>query len=175
MHTPDELKRNFQEVVFPQIIKLLTEPVAEAANSDSSPGGASDEKAIVFEGSFEEVNDFFDRKQWSDGLPIVPPTAEKVEQFLKYSDCPGDAPLGILRPSLRQATVHSVAVNGVMAGCRPEYMPLLTAIVQAITDPRFRLEDAGSSAGWAPMVILNGPIIQRLEFNSGTRCAPRWN
>ena len=73
-----------------------------------------------------------------------------------------------MHPSLRPATVQSIAINGVMAGCRPEYMPLLVSIIEAIADPRFHLEDAGSSAGWAPMIILNGPVIKRLGFNSGT-------
>ena len=106
------------------------------------------------------MNDYFYAKQWTDGLPIVPPTAEKVAQFLKYTDRSPDDVLGALHPSLRPATVRSIAVNGVMAGCLPEYMPVLVAIIEAIADYRFHLEDAGSSAGWAPLIILNGPVDQ---------------
>jgi hypothetical protein len=166
IHPLEDVKKNIKEVVFPQVIKLLTEPVARAATAASDT--TTQERAVVFEGSFEEVNDYFYTKQWTDGLPIVPPTEEKVEPFLKYTDrSPGES-LGALHPSLRPATVQSIAINGVMAGCRPEYMPLLIAIIEAIADPRFHLEDAGSSAGWAPMIILNGPVIKRLAFNSGT-------
>ena len=166
VHALEEVKKNIEEIVFPQIVKLITESLVESPNS--IPQGAQDGKAVVFEGSFEEVNDFFLTKQWSDGLPIVPPTQEKVAEFLKFSDCGPDATLGVLHPSLRQADVQSIAANGVMAGCRPEYMPVLMAIVQVIADSRFRLEDAGSSAGWVPLIVLNGPVINRLGFNSGT-------
>jgi hypothetical protein len=166
VHPIEDVLRNIREIVFPQIIKLLTEPVGEATEPASN--AASKERAVAFEGSFEEVNEFFYSRQWSDGLPIVPPTEETVAQFLNYTDRSPDSVLGVLHPALRRATVHSVAVNGVMAGCRPEYMPVLVAIVEAIADPRFHLEDAGSSAGWAPMIILNGPVIERLGFNAGT-------
>jgi hypothetical protein len=166
IHPLEVVKKNIREVVFPQVIKLLTKPVAKLAASAADMEAI--EKAVVFEGSFEEVNDHFCAKQWTDGLPIVPPTEEKVAQFLKCTDrSPGEV-LGALHPSLRPATVQSIAVNGVMAGCRPEYMPVLVAVVEAIADPRFHLEDAGSSAGWAPLIILNGPVIKRLKFNSGT-------
>jgi hypothetical protein len=166
IHPLEDVKKNIREVVFPQIIKLLTEPMAKAAAPASDT--AANEKASAFEGTFEEVNDYFYTKQWTDGLPIVPPTEEKVVQFLKYTDRSPWEILGLLHPSLRPATVQSIAINGVMAGCRPEYMPLLVAIIEAIADPRFHLEDAGSSAGWAPMIILNGPVIKQWGFNSGT-------
>lgn len=164
IHPLDEVEKNIREIVFPQIIKLLTEPVVDAGAAEV----ASKERSIVFEGSFEEINEYFHAKQWSDGAPIVPPTEEKVAEFLKYTRRAPDEVLGVLHPALRRATVHSIAVNGVMAGCRPEYMPVLIAAVEAIADPRFHLEDAGSSAGWAPLIILNGPAIKRLGFNAGT-------
>ena len=166
VHPIEEVKRNIEEIVFPQIVKLLTEPPAESAAVPVER--AAKDKTIAFEGSFEEVNEFFLTKQWTDGLPIVPPTEEKVAQFLEFAAHSADASLGVLHPSLQQATSFSIAINAVMAGCRPEYMPVLIAIVQAIADPRYRMEDAGSSAGWAPLIILNGPIIQRLGFNAGT-------
>lgn len=134
----------------------------------TTPRRTATEKDVVFKGSFEEVNKFYDAKKWTDGLPVVPPTAEKAAQFLKYSPRSPDEVLGALHPSLRPATIHSIAVHGVMAGCSPEYMPILVAIIEAVADPRFRLEDAGSSAGWAPLIILNGPVIRRLGFNAGT-------
>jgi hypothetical protein len=166
VHPTEDVEKNIRESVFPQIIKLLTEPIAKIATPASK--AVSKEHAIVFEGSFEEVNDFFYSKQWTDGLPIVPPTAEKVAEFLKYTDRAADEALGVLHPSLNKATVNSVAINGVMAGCLPEYMPVLVAIIEAIAEPRFHLEDAGSSAGWAPLIVLNGPVINRLGFNAST-------
>lgn len=166
IHPIELVEKNIREVVFPQIIKLLTEPVPVVPNSVRRK--KTEEIPYAFEGSFEEVNEYFYIKEWTDGLPIVPPTEEKVAQFLKYTKRQPDEVLGALHPSLRSATVQSIAINGVMAGCKPEYMPVLEAIVEAIADPRFHLEDAGSSAGWAPMIILNGPVIKRLGFNADT-------
>jgi len=76
--------------------------------------------------------------------------------------------IGVLPPESRQATVWNTAVNGVMAGCQPEYMPVLLAVVEAIADPVFRLRNAGSTPGWEPLVIVNGPIVRQLAFNFGT-------
>lgn len=123
---------------------------------------------IVFEGTLDEVQEFFTRRQWTDGLPVIPPTIDRVEKFLQYTDRPGNEGVGTLLPENREATVWNIAVNGVMAGCRPEYMPVLLAVVEAVSDPFFRIEDAGSTPGWEPLIILNGPIIKELNFNYGT-------
>ncbi|MBI2854120.1 MAG: hypothetical protein HYX87_04260 [Chloroflexi bacterium] len=124
-------------------------------------------KDIVFKGDLGEVNEFFLQKRWSDGLPIIPPTIEAVEAMLKSAGRRPDEVIGTLVPGNRQATVWAIAVNGVMAGCRPEYMPLLIALVKAIAEPRFGLEHAGSTLGWTPLIILNGPIVKELDFNYG--------
>jgi len=160
MHSSDELRRSV-EVLVPQILTALTDPTEAEVASVSEPGPGE----IVFTGTFEEVNDFFYEKQWSDGLPIVPPTRAKVEAFLKFTDRSPNEIISVLRPEKREATVLSIAVNGVMAGCRPEYMPILIAIVEAMADPRFGLEHAGSTPGWEALIILNGPIIRQLGFN----------
>jgi len=89
------------------------------------------------------------------------------EEMLKYTDHSPDEVLAIVQPSKREATPWSVAVNGVMAGCRPACMPVLIALIEAIGEPRFGLQHAGSTAGWTPLIILNGPIIKELNFNSG--------
>jgi hypothetical protein len=124
--------------------------------------------AVVFRGSLDEVEDHFHRQGWSDGLPIIPPTADRVRAFLSHTDRLPTEVLGVLAPEKREATVMNVAVNGVMAGCRPAYMPILLAVVECITDPAFRIEDAGSTPGWEPLVVISGPLVQELEFNSGT-------
>ncbi len=146
-----------------QIIEGLAAPVECAVNA-AEPGP----RDIVSRGALDEVHEFFNGHLWTDGLPIIPPTIERVERFLKFTDHSPDEAIGILPPEKRQATVWNVAVNGVMAGCRPEYMPILIAAVQAIAEPRFRLADAGSTPGWEPLVILNGPIVKDLDFNYGT-------
>ena len=121
----------------------------------------------MFTGTFEEVNEHFLRNQWSDGLPVVPPTMEKIEAFLQFTDRSPDEVLGIMHPSLAAATVWNVAVNGVMAGCRPEYMPVLLAIAEVMADPEYGLKHGGSTPGWEAMIIVNGPIREQLGFDDG--------
>lgn len=125
-------------------------------------------REIVFAGSYDEVTEHFLARSWSEGLPIVPPTIDRVESFLRFTDRDPDEVIGVAPPSRRHATVWNVAVNGVMAGCRPEYLPVLLAVVEALVDPHFRLEDAGSTPGWEPLVTVSGSVVKQLDFNSST-------
>jgi hypothetical protein len=142
------------------VIKGLTVQPPEEKSSEE-PGL----KDIIFRGTFEEVNEFFYDREWSEGLPIVPPTVEKVEQFLKFTERSADEVIGKLLPDNREATLWNIAVNGVMAGCRPEYMPVLLAIVEGMTDPVFGQEHLGHTPGTETLIILNGKIIKQLDFN----------
>ena len=155
----DELKAKCKEALLPQIVTALTMPVIEKAGPAATEPAPQD---IIFKGTFEEANKYFCDRQWGDGLPIVPPTLEKVEEFLKYTDLPPDKVVGRMPCANLEASVWKIAVNGVMAGCRPEYMPVLIAISEALSDPRFG--ETGSTSGWVPMVTLNGPIIKDLNF-----------
>ena len=119
----------------------------------------------MFQGTFEAVNAHFYEREWSDGLPIVPPTLEKIQEFLSFTDRAPDDLLGILLPENRAATVWAVAVNGVMAGCRPEYMPILVALAEAMADPYYGVEHSGNTPGSETLIVLNGPIIKDLNFN----------
>jgi hypothetical protein len=149
-------------VLVDQIVRHLTDEGGSQQTSEAAERGDRD---IVFTGTFEEVNEFFLKNEWSDGLPIVPPTVDKVEAFLRFTDRSPDEVLGILHPSLAAATVWNVAVNGVMAGCRPEYMPVLLAIVEVVCDPEYGLKHGGSTPGWEAMIVLNGPVRAQLGFD----------
>jgi len=161
---PEEIYEQAKALV-DEVITVLARPAppreAAAKAAEAKPG------EIVFSGTLDEVNEFLHRRQWTDGLPVMPPTLEAVDEMLKYTDRSPDEVVGVLPPANRQATVRSIAVNGVMAGCRPEYMPVLLAVVETIAEPRFGLQHAGSTAGWTPLIILNGPIIKELDFNCG--------
>jgi len=161
-HEVDTRMKNYQDVLLPQIVKLLTERAQEEKSEKSAEPRPDD---IVYEGSFEEVNEYFHENRWSDGLPIVPPTPEKVNEFMKYTGRSPGEQLGLLLPANREITVWKIGVNGVMAGCRPEYMPILIAIVEAMADPKYRIQDGGSTPGWEAIIILNGPIRNQLAFN----------
>ncbi|MBC2665847.1 hypothetical protein H7F51_09950 [Novosphingobium flavum] len=159
----EELRRNTIEVLVPNIVHQLTRTVeTTAAVVEPEP------RSIVFEGTIDEVNEHFLDKLWTDGLPIIPPTVDRVERMLRFTDRDPGEVLGVMQPENREATVWSVAVNGVMSGCRPEYLPILIAIVEAMAEPNFYVRDAGATPGWEPLVIVNGPMVKELNFNSET-------
>jgi hypothetical protein len=161
MQSYEELKNNILDVTVGQVVKGLVEEQGESTGPDPEPQA----REVVFTGSFEEVNDFFYAREWSDGLPIVPPTIDKIERFLRFTDRAAQEVLGVLLCDRREATIWNVAVNGVMAGCRPAYMPVLIAIVEALADPKYGLEHSGNTPGPETLIILNGPIIKQLGFN----------
>jgi hypothetical protein len=102
----------------------------------------------------------------TDGLPVVPPTAEKVRAAVAASGRAGDELIGLVAPRHGRATVERIAINAVMAGCRPEYLPVVIAAVAAMCDPGFALEGvSGTTDAVTPLVIVNGPIRGRLDIN----------
>lgn len=151
------------ETLLPQIVAGLARPVETARAETAEPGP----RDIVFRGTLDEVQALFYQNLWTDGLPVIPPTLPRVERFLELTDRSPDDVVGRLLPENRAATVWSIAVNGVMAGCRAEYMPLLVALVEAIADPEFRVQDAGSTPGWESLVIVSGPLARALDLNHG--------
>lgn len=112
----------------------------------------------------------------SDGLPIVPPTQERVEAMIAEAGEDADRVLGDIAPRHGVATVWTVAVNAVMAGCRPEYFPVVVAAVEAIADPVFNLGGVqGTTHVCAPLVIVNGPIRHEIGMNMGHNCFGQGN
>ena len=156
----DELARNIIDTTFPQLVQALTQ-----ATSAQQAAVEPDHEQVVFEGSFDEVNRYFYENQWSDGLPIVPPTRERIDAFLAFTGRRGDEVIGSMLPDSRAATVWNVAVNGVMAGCRPEYMPILLALAEAMADPQYGVEHSGNTPGAETQIVINGPLVKELGFN----------
>ena len=165
-HTEAELKLNTRTVLWPQILEALTTPITQEEINESSQLGDTDPQDIVFSGTIDEVNEFFNDMQWSDGMPIIPPTMERVEEFMKYTDYRWNRTIAVLSPSYRQSLVWHVAINGVMAGCKPEYMPLLIALTKAMTSGDFR-RTLGSTHAWVPYCWANGPVARQLGLDHG--------
>jgi hypothetical protein len=156
----EQLEKNCLGPMLDQVIAGLTvQPAEEGVVREPEP------KDIVFEGTFDEVQEHFLQKEWSEGLPIVPPTVDRVEHFLKFTDRSPDEVIGTLLPDNREATIWSIAVNGVMAGCRPEYMPVLVAMVEGMADKEFGVEHLGHTPGTETLIVVNGPIVKELGFN----------
>jgi len=112
----------------------------------------------------------------TDGLPVIAPTAARVRAAVEASGRPGDELIALVAPQHGRATVEKIAVNAVMAGCRPEYLPVVIAAVEAICDPAFALEGvSGTTDAVAPLLIVNGPVRAELDVNCGVGVfGPGW-
>jgi hypothetical protein len=152
--------------VMEDIIAGLTKPLTD---EEKSPKPMATEKSVraIFKGSLDEVNRFFYQRGWTDGLPIIPPTEAAVTEMLKGTDLPPDHLVAKLEPRLGKATVEKIAVNAVMAGALPSYMPLLIAGVKLLSKSPMADVWAVSTGSWMPVWIVNGPIRKDLNINDG--------
>ena len=147
-----------------EIIEGLTKPLT-AEEKSPKPNTAKPPR-IAFKGNYEEVNRHFYGKGWTDGLPIVPPTEKAVAEMLAGTDMQPDHVVAKVIPRLGKATVEKIAINAVMAGALPTYMPVLIAAVQAVSDPKTRFDTFEVSTGsWAPFLAINGPIRNDVNIN----------
>ena len=124
--------------------------------------------AIEADDDFEAINALYLERGWSDGLPIVPPTAARVEKMLEYCDRALNEPVAKMAPRYGEATPVRLAANAVMAGCRPEYFPLVMLAVEAMCEEPFNLYGIQATTHLvAPLVIVNGPVAKELGMNGG--------
>lgn len=114
------------------------------------------------------INDLFYRRGWTDGLPIIPPTTRRVEEMLAYCDRPWDQPVARIAPRYGEATPVRLATNAVMAGCQPEFFPVVVAAIEALCEEPFNLYGLQATTHLvSPLIIVNGPIASELGINSG--------
>ena len=124
-------------------------------------------ESIDVSDAFEAIEAYFDRG-WSDGLPVVPPTPEAVAAALEAAGLAPDEILGVEPTKGAVVTAEKAAINAIMAGCRPDHMPVVAAAVAAITADEFNLHAITvSTMGAAVLLVVNGPIAKTLEINSG--------
>jgi hypothetical protein len=170
----DQVVAIADELVEECVRKLLETPKELASNGqvDFKPSSAfldpetfSDVDTFAAWEAFNK--DYLDRG-WGDGFPLIPPTPERVEAMLKHTKRDPMEVIAALEPGLGLATVEKLAINAVMAGCDPEHLPVVIAATQAMADPKYWLKNVATSTGpHAPMLVMNGPIIDRLGFNYG--------
>ena len=163
-HTEEQLIKNTQDITWPQIVEALATPIRqdEYTASETTQGITDD----VFHGTLDELYAHFRTMGWSDGMPFVPPTYDKVLEYLDYTDHAWDETIAVLPGAFRASTTWHVAVNACMAGCKPEYMPILVAMTKAMGGGDFR-RTLGSTHAWVPYSWLNGPIARQLGISSG--------
>ena len=142
-------------------------PATTAAAAPATPRA----RLIEAPGELDELNRFFIKRRWGDGLIVAPPTEEAVARMLRHTRRAPDEIVATIAPGMGAATVEYIAIQGVMAGCYPEYLPILIAAAEAVATPQFHLQaiqaTTNPSAVW---LIVNGPIARWLEVNSGAGC-----
>ncbi len=116
-----------------------------------------------------ELQDYFEAQGWTDGLPVVPPTPQLVAAMVEASGMQGDEAVGVISPSQEIATVEKVAINAVMAGCRPAFMPVVIAALRAMLRPEWNLAGVQATTHPAsPLIFVNGPIRHSIGINCGS-------
>ena len=145
-------------------------------NSDVAEVKPYPARRMKFKGDYAALNELFRTHKWSLGLPIIPPTPEKVAEMLKGTKRSPAEVVWIVPPRQGILTVEMVAVYGVMAGAKPEHMPLLLATIEAFKHPDVSWRGTTTTtAPTVPIVIISGPIIEKFGLNPSTGTAGPMN
>jgi hypothetical protein len=153
------------EDAFPQVIRGLMGDAATRPASAASHAGPPANERFTFADEDEALETFHARRL-TDGLPFVLPTAERVQAMIAGSGRRAGDLIAVVPPRWAEATVENIAINAVMAGCRPQYMPVLIAALQAAADPAFGLYSVQATTHpCAVMMLISGPIVDELGLN----------
>jgi hypothetical protein len=136
------------------------------------------DRAATFESGddLDEINRLYRERRWSDGLPIVPPTRERVERMLASTSRNRYDVVARIAPGYGAATVERIAINAVIAGCDSGYLPALIAACEAIAEPKFNLQGIQATTNpVAVWLVLNGPIARKLGVSGGSNCIGQGN
>jgi len=149
--------------------------VAERLEAKHKGGTFLAARKIEFGDNADPAEVCFERG-WSDGLPVTPPTDARVLRMLKGTTRNPDEIVGKIPPYLAPCTIEKVAINAVMAGCKPEYMPVLLAALEAALEPVFTLHGVLATTYFSgPVIIVNGPITKTIGMNSGINALGQGN
>jgi hypothetical protein len=169
-----ETIRPLVEDVFDDIIDALTVPLT--AEESKRPQEKGDEdgppKMTISGNSYAEVAEEFNQsyldRQWGDGLPMVPPTPERVKWMLTGTTRAPEEILGNINPKQGVATIEKIAINAVMAGARPEYLPVIIAVMEAMADAKFDdLHVLASAGSFNLLIVVSGPIAKEIGMEAG--------
>jgi len=139
-------------------------------------GGSSLASRRVDLAAMEDEAEAMYERGWTDGLPVVPPTEARVLAMLEGTTRRPDEVVALVPPNLAECTVEKVAVNAVLAGCRPEYLPVVLAAVEAVCTDEFNMHGVlATTMGIGPVLVVNGPITRRIGMNSGMNALGQGN
>lgn len=165
-YPPDKIPDRQMKEIMDKVVNALLSPLTETEKMTGSYSPAKPPK-IAVEGTSDHILKYFHDREWTDGLPIIIPTEEKVAEMLKgTSQKPDKVVTKTMWPERLEVTVEKVAINGVMAGCKPEYMPVLLASVEAFASWDYE-SSVRSTNSFSFMQVVNGPIRNQIGMNSG--------
>jgi len=177
-HPFGALKRDEVRDLAAQCVGDLLEIPLKQPGGAAAPdaGAARPAKTLSVEDDLEAVNRLFRDRRWTDGLPIVPPTPERVRRMLTGTQRKPNDVIAQVAPGFGTATVERIAINAVMAGCEPACLPVLIAAVEAACSPEFNLQGIQATTNpVAVWLIVNGPIVNTLGMNFGPNCLGQGN
>ena len=163
------VEEHFDEFVDALIVPLTGEeenPPPVKSDTDGPP------RITVLGDSYEEAVEAFNKdflsREWGDGLPLVPPTDERVKWMLSGTKRSPDEVLGTINPKGGTVTIEKIAINSVMAGAKPEYMPVIISVIESLADDKFDdLHVLASAGSFGLLIVVSGPIAKELEMNAG--------
>lgn len=154
---------------------MSVDPDREAALDARYGGGLLKSRRVELASAEDEFEAMYDRG-WSDGMPLVPPTEARVMAMLDGTTRAPDEVIGLAPPLLVDCTIEKIAINAVMAGCKPEYLPVVIAAVEAALSEDFNMHGVlATTMPVGPIVVVNGPIAERIGMNSGMNCMGQGN
>ena len=170
LRTRDEVRAIAEQCVA-DIARIAVDPKAGALAGGKAAGRPARAARIEAPEDADEFDKFCIDRKWSDGLPLRPPTLDKVERMIAASGRAPDEVVAVVQPGFGAATVEGIAINAVMAGCRPEYIRTLIAAVEAFTDRRFNLQGIQATTNPATaMILVNGPVAREIGVNGHLNC-----
>ncbi len=170
---PEALIHEMIDAGMDQLVCGLTELPGEAAADFAHHVTSPSAAVLSYRGAdlldcFDRMNADFIDKGWSDGLPLVPPVRDKVDAMIAACGRAPDEVIGLFEPGLGVGTVEKIAANAVMAGCRPESMPVVLAVAEAFMNPFYGLRCLSMSTGpQHPLILVSGPYAKQIGMNSG--------
>ena len=153
------------------IAQLACSGSAEEVPAHAVPVTPPRAELLEVENDIDAINALYRERRWTDGLPVMPATTQRVERMLARTRRSPDEIIGLLAPGFGAATVERIAINGALAGCDPDYMPILIAAAKAVSTPRFNLQGIQATTNpVAVWLIVNGPIAKKLGVNGSYNC-----
>lgn len=161
-----------REILYDQVVEGLTTQITqEEIDRIAGDANSASYNDVIFTGSYQRVQEFYEVNEMSDGLPVVPPTQEKVEYYLQFTNMAAtdivnekNGEIIGVKPAYKTITAYQVAVNAIMSGCPAEYMPICMAITRCFANGNF-YKSLDSTHGWTPYVLISGPLARQLGIS----------